>query len=56
MSDDSYRRRFDGDTAQCGCRWERWPDFGDVLVECPIHKQATAASVERLERERRGGR
>jgi hypothetical protein len=47
---DIRRRRFDGDVAQCGCRWRRDPDYGDVLVECPIHQAATAASVAAFDR------
>lgn len=49
---DSFRRIWNGDTAQCGCRWTREPGAGDVLVECPIHRQAGAAALARFERKR----
>lgn len=32
-------------------RWIKDPDYGDVLVECPIHHQATVASVRKHDRE-----
>ncbi len=48
---DSFRRVFEGDVAQCGCRWTR-SSHGDVLIECPIHAASTAARVSRFERER----
>ena len=52
MSDDTFKRIKTGpDTFQCGCRWERRPGFGDVLVECPIHKAAGKALVDRFERQ-----
>jgi len=50
---DIYKRKqIEQDAYQCGCRWERWPDVGDVLVQCPIHQAHTNASVEKFERER----
>lgn len=49
---DTYRRRFDGDVAQCGCRWERQPDYGDVLVQCPLHQAHTDSFVREMERKR----
>lgn len=53
MAGDDYKRReVVPGQYQCGCRWERRPGWGDVLVECPIHGQATRASVDRFERER----
>lgn len=36
---DTYRRRFDGDVAQCGCAWTKEPGYGDVLKLCPIHER-----------------
>jgi len=51
--DDYKRREVYTGVYQCGCRWERRQGWGDVLVECAIHGQATLASVERFERERR---
>jgi hypothetical protein len=47
---DVYRRTFNGDVAQCGCRWSRGPillpdgsrvGFGDTLTECAIHAKAS---------------
>lgn len=38
---------------QCGCQWGRC-EYGDTLVECAIHAQATRARVARFERERTG--
>lgn len=52
MTDDYKRRKIDQNTYQCGCRWERWPRYGDVLIECPIHAAATKADVDRFERDR----
>ena len=49
---DDFKRNFTGDTAQCGCRWERQPGLGDVLVQCPIHDAATRAEIARFERQR----
>lgn len=49
---DSYnRRKISEDEFQCGCHWIKDPDWGDVLVECPIHEQATIAHVRRTDRE-----
>jgi hypothetical protein len=56
--DDYKRREVSPGVYQCGCRWERMRTIhasGDVLVECPIHKAATRASVEKFERERNEG-
>jgi len=54
MSGDTFKRIKTGpNTFQCGCRWERRPGFGDVLVECPIHKQAGLARLRKFERERK---
>jgi len=36
---DTLRRTFIGDVAQCGCRWSRDSDFGDVLELCDTHKE-----------------
>ena len=45
---DTYKRReVSPGLYQCGCKWT-----DDVLVQCPIHHQATVASVEAFERER----
>ena len=52
---DNYRRKWNGDVAQCGCRWERQKKTGqfvsDVLLLCPIHKQASLAEYKRWRRE-----
>lgn len=54
MSDgDTYRRRLVDDSPdiyRCGCRWTKHPDFGDVLVECPIHRAMTVESVKQHDR------
>jgi hypothetical protein len=51
MSVHDYRRRkVSPSSYQCGCRWERRPGWGDVMVECEIHRQATRAAVRRFER------
>lgn len=50
MSDTYKRREISPGVYQCGCAWTRQPGLGDVLVECDLHRQATAASVARLER------
>jgi hypothetical protein len=53
-SGDTYRRReVSPGVYQCGCYWTRCSEFGDVLVECDIHYQATVASVSKFEREAR---
>ena len=53
MSGDTFKRRkVSADKYQCGCRWERKPVYGDVLVQCPIHQAATDAMVVEFERER----
>lgn len=49
-SGDTFHRRFIGDVAQCGCRWTRTREYGDVLVECPLHKAAGQARFARFER------
>ncbi len=49
---DSYRRVFVGDVAQCGCTWRRDAAWGDVLVECPLHRAATEVRVAGFERDR----
>lgn len=49
---DTYKRyEIAPNLYQCGCYWERQNGFGDVLVECIIHHQATVASVSKFERE-----
>lgn len=51
---DTYKRiEIDEDHYQCGCYWYRCPEYGDVLKECPIHKQATLAVGKKFERERK---
>jgi hypothetical protein len=52
MTDTFNRRKVGADGFQCGCRWTRDPAFGDVLVQCPIHRQASDALVRKFERER----
>lgn len=49
---DTFRRKFSGDVAQCGCRWGRRAGFGGVLLLCPIHKAANGAQLAKFERER----
>lgn len=50
---DTYKRReVSPGVYQCGCTWTREPGWGDVLVECELHKLATKARVDRFERER----
>ena len=44
---DIYRRRFVGDVAQCGCRWQRFAAFGDVLILCPMHAEHSDAAARR---------
>ena len=51
MTGDNYKRTFVDGLAQCGCEWVKAPE-GDRLVECPIHRAATFASVEKFDRER----
>lgn len=62
MSGDTFRRVFDGDIAQCGCRWifddprhvERGVR-GWVLDLCVFHRQASdalGAKFERLQKRR----
>lgn len=36
---------------QCGCRWERHAEYGDVLKQCPIHQQASDAKLREVERQ-----
>lgn len=53
MSEDPYKRiEISPGVYQCGCAWVKDSDLGDRIVECEIHKQATKATVEKLERER----
>lgn len=55
-SGDSYKRReVSPGVYQCGCYWKREVHYGDVLVECPIHKQAGEASLKRFERKQKEG-
>lgn len=49
-SGDTFKRTFNGDVAQCGCRWTRELGFGDVLHECPIHAAAGAVLLAKFER------
>lgn len=50
---DTFKRVATGkDHYQCGCHWLRSPVWGDQLIQCPIHGQATVASVRKFERER----
>lgn len=46
---DSYKRNFIDGIAQCGCYWTREKPYGDILNQCPIHHQATLASVKEFE-------
>lgn len=49
---DTFRRRkIATGKYQCGCYWRRDPQYGDVLVECPIHHAAGLISIQRFERE-----
>lgn len=51
---DCFKRIKISDTHyQCGCFWFRDEDWGDVLKQCPIHDQATIASVTKFDRERK---
>lgn len=51
MNGDFFNRRHvDVDHYQCGCHWELVKGFGDVLRECPIHRQAGEAELRRFER------
>lgn len=57
MSGDTFKRVLVApDVYKCGCRWRRDPVFGDVLVECPIHKAAGKALLDKFERQRKKGR
>jgi len=52
--DDVFKRRLvSKNVYQCGCRWERWRRYGDVLVECPLHKQAGEVRLKRRGGEKR---
>lgn len=53
MSGDRFKRRFDGDTAQCGCWWEHRQGWGDVLVECPLHHSAHNAEARLMKSTKR---
>jgi hypothetical protein len=45
---DTYRRiEISPGVYQCGCKWERQEKWGDVLVQCPIHRAATYAAGHR---------
>lgn len=50
MTDTLNRRKTGEDTYQCGCRWTRQPHIGDVLIQCPIHQQATEAKLREIEK------
>lgn len=50
--DDYKRREVAPGVYQCGCRWIRTREYGDVLQQCPIHQQHTDADVRKFERER----
>lgn len=51
---DSYQRiEVTPGVYQCGCKWLPRTEHGDQLKECAIHKQATAASVRKFDRERK---
>lgn len=52
VTGDTFNRIFTIDTAQCGCYWVR-KRFGDVLIQCPIHAQASAALLAKFERGRK---
>lgn len=60
ISDPYRRREVRAGLYQCGCRWKRDSRRGDVLVECPIHAEATRVKVRNFERllrrEARGNR
>jgi hypothetical protein len=48
---DRFKRNFIGDTAQCGCNWQRVPvdtGTGQMLVQCQIHKQASDALYRKI--------
>ncbi len=49
---DTYRRKFTGNVAQCGCYWAREPQFGDVLNLCAIHAAANRVEFAKFEAER----
>lgn len=51
--DTHKRREVAPGVYQCGCHWTPDPRFGDVLVECAIHAQATRAAVARFDRRRK---
>jgi len=59
MSGDTFKRiKVSPDEYQCGCKWVRNPPnpygaTGDVLIECPIHRQAGRARFLKFERERK---
>ena len=45
---DSYNRiEVSPGVYQCGCRWVQDSNYGDVLVECTIHRQATISNVSK---------
>lgn len=52
-SGDKYKRlEVSPNTYQCGCKWERSPIYGDVLIECVFHRSATESAYIKFERER----
>lgn len=53
MTDTFKRIKTSTDGMQCGCHWERRYGMGDVLIQCPIHKQASDALVKKFERARK---
>lgn len=53
MTDTFKRIAVSKDKYQCGCHWLRSPVWGDQLIQCSIHGQASAALIRKLERERR---
>lgn len=51
---DTFKRnKVSADAMQCGCHWTRHSQYGDVLVQCPIHKQASDSKVKEFERKRK---
>lgn len=53
MTDPYKRRLVDSDHHQCGCYWERNEEFGDVLIECEFHAQATEARSSKTQKQQR---
>jgi hypothetical protein len=50
MSDRYKRIKVSKNGYQCGCKWIRNQTFGDVLIECEIHKQVTMTSIKKMNR------